>query len=201
MCCSAAYSGELFNVEKKEETKTIGIGLIRPDNFSLYGYKVQKDEYIKLIAKCVETFENRGYEVKLFTNGLVADQQIGLEIQEYIGKSILLERPQSSISLVKEISKFKAVMVSRMHAAIVAYSLDIPAICLSWNNKHFGFMEAAGVKHRAIYPKDFDASFICNVLEDAIEQGWPNKEKEDYRPTAKQSIKDICNLIKRGNAV
>lgn len=202
VCCSAAYAAELFNVKRKEISeldsgkKIIGIGVIREDAFSDYGFSITGEELISFYVKLVDFLEDRGYEVRFFTNGLKRDQLFGDRITEVLGrKDMIIARPEKVEELIDTISQFHAVIVSRMHAAIIAYSFGIPAVCLCWNNKHREFLSYAGVPEWAIYPKDFEPTRVGEILEQSMREGWPKEKMDSYRITALQSVDLIIDDI------
>lgn len=196
VCCSAAYSAEIYNMKKDYSSNTIGSGVIRPDAFEDYGIVISYEKLVDFYKQLIDKLFEIGYEVKLFTNGLTRDYIFGEKIAEASGREdILIERPERIEELLNTISSFKGVIVSRMHAAIIAYSFDIPALCLCWNNKHKEFMKYAGVEERAIYPKNFSADYVVEVLKNAIGSGWPEEQKETYRTTALKSVDEIVSII------
>ena len=203
VCCTAAYAAELFGVngrtEKKDPgsvKKIIGIGVIREDAFNDYGFSVTGDKLLLFYQNLIHSLSDRGYEVKLFTNGLKRDQLFGERVAESLGrKDILLPRPEKIEDLLNMISEFQGLIVSRMHAAIIGYSFDIPAVCLCWNNKHREFLSCAGVPERAIYPDKFDAEYVTGVLDKSMSEGWPKEQREKYRLTALKSVDMIIENI------
>ena len=197
VCCTAAYSATLYGFERDKHSNTIGIGVIRQDAFEDYGYKVSREDLIRFYIDLIHELEDRGHCVKLFTNGLTRDYEFGRTIAEKYGnRDLLVNRPVTVEELLGTISSFKGVIVSRMHAAIIAYSFDIPAVCLCWNNKHLGFMRSAGVPERAIYPENFKALQVADIMESALLTGWPEEQKETYRTTALSSVDEIIARIR-----
>lgn len=195
VCCSAAYIADYYGMTKDSKSNTIGIGVIRPDAFADYGINISEESLIDFYVKTIRKLKDN-YDVKIFTNGLKRDYQFGLKIAGALDDDkLMVERPERIEELLETIASFKAVIVSRMHAAIIAYSFDIPAVCLCWNNKHEAFLKGAGVPERAIYPDRFETNNVITVLEEAIENGWPKKQREVYRKTAIESVNNIISII------
>lgn len=199
VCCSAAFIADYFKMEKDINSNTIGIGVIRPDAFSDYGINLTEETLVNLYKSIINILKKE-YEIKLFTNGLKRDYQFGMKIAQALGdESIMIKRPEQIGELLQTISSFKAVIVSRMHAAIIAYSFDIPAVCLCWNNKHMAFMEGAGATEWAISPDNFNSEYIVSVINDSIKKGWPVEKRLTYRQTAIESMDCIVSMILQDN--
>ncbi|AIY41799.1 Polysaccharide pyruvyl transferase [Collimonas arenae] len=87
-----------------------------------------------------------GYVVKLFTNGAPEDEAFkdalaaGLGMQQIVN----MARASAPAELVANISTCDYIIAHRLHASIVAYALDIPAIGLNWDVKVKSFFELIG---------------------------------------------------------
>ena len=78
-----------------------------------------------------------------------------------------------------------------MHACIIAYSLDIPAIGLCWNDKLKLFGENIGYPQRFIEPENMNEDYALEELKEAIKNNYDKKNKEKFLQTQIQSIQDI----------
>lgn len=187
----AVFAAKFYEFSKKE-SDVIGIGLIRKnifiDNCVDYSGKELCSFYIALINKIQE----EGLKVQLFTNGFAKDLELAEEICEGCNiDSGSIISPKSAIELVQTISSFACVVAGRLHACIIAYSLDIPAIGLCWNDKLKLFGENIGYPQRFIEPENMNEDYALEELKEAIKNNYDKKNKEKFLQTQIQSIKDI----------
>ncbi|MBQ7875931.1 MAG: polysaccharide pyruvyl transferase family protein [Clostridia bacterium] len=194
VACAATMAGELFRIKKDDTSDKIGIGVIRGNVFETYGYSLSEDELINFYVELVGEVEKKGYKAQLFCNGFIKDYELGCKVCERLGKDILLKRPETSEELIEHIAGFKAICVARLHAAITAYSLDIPAVVFSWGTKQKDFMAQAGCAYRAIACSDMDAEYVVKVLCEAIENGWDKDKRTAFTKTGVDSIREILAI-------
>ncbi len=156
------------SLSEKTENKLIGLGIGRSDLFKDYGTNFSAQQAKKLWVGIYKELIKRGYKCVLFTNGLYADYEFAIEILEEIRKigyadAICLEEPRTIQDLIKNISSFKGMIVTRLHASIIGFSFNVPSIGLVWNEKQRMFGENIGYPERFIYPQAFDV-VLCQDL-------------------------------------
>jgi len=106
-----------------------------------YGLKIS--EFFEKLARQATA---AGYLVKLFTNGAPEDEAFkdalaaGLQTRGIVN----VARANTPAQLVANIHGCDYVIAHRLHASIVAYALDIPAIGLNWDVKVKSFFELIG---------------------------------------------------------
>lgn len=137
---SVSLACEVYKQSISTKTNTIGLQLARPELYEDYGvYGFSKDEQIVFWKKIIEKIElETEYDWKLFTNGLHSDYIFCKELLYSLNKNIdkyLVKRPTEVRELVSTISSFKAIIATRLHSNIIAYSVDTPSIGLVWNAK------------------------------------------------------------------
>lgn len=142
----------------------------------------------------VKKVEEKGYVPKLFSNGFIKDYELGEKICERLGKSILLKRAESAEELVGQVSGFKAVCVARLHATIVAYSLDIPAVVFSWGTKQRDFMKNVGCEERAVSMENMNVDYVTELMEKAIKEGWDENVRDGFVKSGVDSIRKILAI-------
>lgn len=191
VCCTAALASQLYGIKKDEASRRIGIGVIREDAFTAYGYDMPPERLLSFYVGLVRTFENMGYEPLLFCNGYIKDYEFGQRIEERLGKKLLLKRPEEPRELVEQIALFKAICAARLHAVITAYSLDVPAVTLSWGTKQRAFMANALCEERAVSVENMTAPYAASLTREAIRYGWNQERRREYMRTAYESIKQI----------
>ena len=130
---TASTYADRLNASK---TQFIGLGVIRGDIFSDYGKEEISHDFLLDFWKSVALLlESKGYQWIIFTNGLDSDERFAAKLLEYIGHGKKLPQPHNDTQLVNNISSFKGIIASRMHADIIAYALGVPAVGLIWNDK------------------------------------------------------------------
>ena len=192
----AVWTAQAYDIQRDAESQVIGLGVARADLFTDYGIDYTKEDLLNLWKSIIDALDNKGVKWKLFTNGTPRDEKFLVELAEYIGKAknleeIAVKKPETPQELVENISKFKGIVACRMHANIVAYSLDIPCVGLVWNDKLTAFAQNVGIAHRFIKPHEFKSDLILNLLEDAIETGYDQQIKEKELSSAYESLKDF----------
>ena len=82
-----------------------------------------------------------------------------------------------------------------MHSAIAAFTLGIPSVILSWNEKVDQLMDVVGYPGRAIKKDQFDPVFIVDVIERSLEEGVDPEKVAAMKAKAKESVDDYIDLI------
>lgn len=191
----AIWVNEAFGIEKKADSEVIGIGIIRPEIYHSNGNDFSEEDVYNMYIGIIQELEKRGYKWKLFGNGMKEDHQFGikllkrleLEPSKYIGA-----RVKSPKALVKKIASFKAVIAARLHANIIATSLQVPSVGLVWNDKMNLFADIIGCQERYIQAeKLLDSKLVVDQVELAIEQGYDLERIEAMKATTVETIKNI----------
>lgn len=187
----AVFSGKAYGIEK-QESRVIGIGLIRSKIFPDNGIAVTKSDLVDLYVGIAKQLLSRHVEFQFFTNGLDSDRELFEEITKRLGStdaSLLV--PHSARHLVEIIASFRGVIASRLHANIIAYSLDIPSVGLVWNDKLTFWGEQIGYPERFITFENFDAEAIVGLLMKSMELGYERDNRERFMQTQLISIDQI----------
>ena len=153
--------------------------------------------------------EKRGFDCKLFGNGALSDQKFLEDLLKYMRISrkdwekVAYRRPVSVEELVDTINSFDGIIAGRLHAAVIAYSYNVPAVELVWNNKQLMFGQAIGFPERFVPAGGSDVRHLVDLMERAIREGYNNEGREEYcRTTAnfmKTFIKKYINWPKPRN--
>jgi len=196
----AVWANEVYGIEKDINSEIIGIGLIRGKIFEANEIKYSEEDLLKLYANILEELEIRKLPYKLFINGSNLDYDFAVKFCRYINKEYLINElliPNTAEELIKIISGFKGIIAARLHACIVAYSLNVPAIGLVWNDKLSLFGSQIGYRERFIETKNFNAKKIVDKLKTALQQGYDTKAMTNYKITIKDSVKEILQIVKQ----
>ncbi|MDE6021550.1 MAG: polysaccharide pyruvyl transferase family protein [Ruminococcus sp.] len=194
---AAVWSSEAYGIPAMENRTKIGIGLIRGN--SLLGYNVAFDEesWIKLFCNIARELEKRGYEYEFFCNGYKNDYALGKKIVARLGidSSALVDCPTQPDVLLRTISQYRALITCRMHSAIAAYSMGIPTVILSWNDKVDKFMRFIGYPKRAVRVENFKADYIVDLMENAAQEGFEPEQYNRIRASAVESVDDYVDFL------
>lgn len=133
---TAILTDELILKDSTAETRQIvGIGLIRPDIFTVYKSSYNKDTLLGFYIHIIQRLKIEHINYEFFTNGLDIDSKLLSLIEEYFGEKFPVRQAHNISELVNIISGYKALVVLRMLAAIICYSLRKPCAAFSWNKK------------------------------------------------------------------
>ena len=191
------WSSETFHIQKDPATTLVGIGIITYKRFAEFKKGISHDQYNQTIIEVITQLEAEGHQWKMFTNGLEADYENAVEICNSIHRSPeeCVAVPKTPYELVKIISGFKGIITSRLHSCIIAYSLEIPYIALSWNNKLDYFSEAIGYTERTVNKENFSADQILKRYKKAVIEGYDKNKRDKYRETDSLYFRKYLELI------
>ncbi len=146
---SGIWASEAFGISKKE-SNTIGIGTISVEAYRsviLEDSRAESVTYEVLFdfwKSIIDELEKQNISWKMFTNGGAKDCQIAFSFLKTNGYSVeehLVPPAENSRELIEQISQFKVVVAHRLHALIIASSLNIPVIPVAWSNKVVKFSQ------------------------------------------------------------
>jgi len=191
------WSSEAFDIKKDAEANLIGIGIITYKRFAEFKKGVSHEQYNQTVINIIKQLEAKGQRWIMFTNGLEVDYANAVEICDILNRKPeeCVVVPHNPYELVKIVSTFKGIITSRLHSCIVAYSLGIPYIALSWNNKLNYFSDAIGYPERTVSHEDFSADQILARYTKAENVGYDESKRISYKDTAREYIKKYLSLI------
>lgn len=191
----AVWASEIYGITKDSRSEIIGIGVIRSKIFIDNGIEYSESKVIDLYVGIAKELINRGEKIELFTNGVDADnitaQKVKILLQQD-GIDVKLCVPNNDRELLQIISSYKAIIASRMHACIIAYSLLVPAVGLVWNDKLLLFGRNINAEENFITNEKFN--LVSNIVEQlyrAIEKGYDQDVRQVFRDSIRQSIRTI----------
>lgn len=156
-----ALNAKPYLVDKKIIGKPIiGLGVI-------YCEEIDNEKQIWFWMKIIDELNIRDIKWQLFCNGNKADYKI-MEIiaeRKRINKNIYLQdKPKTAEDLVNNIATFKKIISFRLHSHIIAASLDIPSIGISWEKKVQQFFNNIQLSNRCV-TINTPVKDIINLLE------------------------------------
>ncbi len=193
------WSGETYQINKDENSKIVGFGLITPYRFREYGVDLSETELISLWIKIVAELEQRGYKWRLFSNGQYTDQEFGERLLKKMGLPVneeyIVSRPRHPRELVQTVSQFMGIITHRLHSTIIAYSLGIPFIALSWNPKVNYFAERIDCEKWVFGSENFDARVIVDQFEKAIKNGYDPAIRMRFKEETDCFMNQVAKLL------
>jgi polysaccharide pyruvyl transferase WcaK-like protein len=171
----AIWVKEVYKIKKKNND-TVGLGVMYVNN-------MKKDDLIQFWKQIVQQLDKKGIKWSFFCNGDERDYQLMLDILNTFGisekekKERLTKRSTTPEELIELISSFKSIISFRLHSHIIAYSLDIPAVALVWDEKLRFFYRGIGLENRCKTINDHYLDII-EELSDAHKIGYDNNLRE-----------------------
>lgn len=167
---SAVFANEVYGIEKKTDSKTVGIGVIRGAIFQDNEVDFTEEQELDFLEKCIIKLKERQIAWKLFCNGLPQDYEFVLKLTERLGETEdkICPVPNDGRDLVRLISGFGSVLAFRLHACIISYSLDIPCVGMVWNRKVKMFYDIIGQPQQAVALEDIDADSVVNKVTERL---------------------------------
>jgi Uncharacterized conserved protein len=192
----AIWTNETYGIEKKK-SKIIGIGLIRAEIFKDNGLDFERSQVINMYENIIHELEFRGYQWRFFTNGMKSDYTFGVKLLKKMKRNpevFLGDIIKNKAELVTNIAGFHAIIAARMHANIIAASLGIPTIGLTWNEKMNYFGESINKMHRFMSIDNLlNSKLIVDKLEHAIIEGY---DLGHINRMKAETFETIVNIVK-----
>lgn len=190
----ALWSAKAYGFDKTNiaQNKIIGVNLIRPGIFSSYKEEsFSAAQMTQLYKEIIEELEDRGYDWRLYDNGMDVDHKYGLSLVEKFNfpKEKLLPQPKNAEEYLQMISQFRAVFGARLHACITAVSMGIPVSGMLWDNKLKFFSETMGISQFFSPAAELKGNLVVEKLEAAIKFDFDLKNKEEYMNKTRECIK------------
>lgn len=154
----ALWVSEAYGITKTT-SDVIGLGIIRRSD-PVFNTK-QKELYKQIIT----TLNKSNTKWQLFCNGEVADQNFALELLQEMGLSPdhVAPRPLIPEQLVKLIASYQAIISFRLHSHIIATSLGIPGIGMTWDKKVNFFFSSFGCEDRCFSVNSSAAEILSKL--------------------------------------
>lgn len=194
---AAFWMKETYGFENNPDRKKVGIGIIRGTALTGYNVKFKSEDWVDLFSGIALELEKRGYEYEFFTNGLRGDIVIGQQILMNLGLPVskLVERPTKDVELYSTINQYAGIITCRMHSSIAAFTLGIPSVILSWNDKVNKLMEHIGYADRAVNLEHFDPVYIVDLFQKAMDEGVDPDKVQVMKDKAHRSVDGYIDLI------
>lgn len=195
----AVWCAETYGISS-DYTKTpcIGLGVAHPSEMKMMAEKPE-DFSENIIAEfwfgLVEALVQKGHHVALFTNGSEEDSHFLSKVQEILRQNGLskmvkfMPRARTPFQLVEQIAQFRAVVAHRLHANIVAFSLEVPSVGLIWDNKVRAFYKLINRDNWIVDSRELNVANVLEKINSAIEAGIDRQAVFELREKAFSSVK------------
>lgn len=201
----AVWAKEVFSENLKEDKeikeKNIGLGIARGEIFETNGLQFSKDQAKSLYVSIVKILQQEGFNVQLFTNGLKKDNDFADEIfteLESTGISISnVIKPKKIEDLMITINSFEAIVATRLHACIIAYTLNIPAVGIVWNDKFVLWGKKIGSPENFIKQSEWNPKSILAHLNKARNSSYNEEYRQNLKESISNDIKEIVNTMRK----
>lgn len=186
---TAIIANKFYNITSPSKTK-LGVGIMLS---SLHPVKKQINFWKNLLNALKDT----NIEFKVFTNGSIKDQKFAKYLIKEVGldsEVYLLEKPCTPDELINTINSFESILSMRLHSLIIAYSLNIPAISISWDEKVDAFFRKIN-RENLCYKLFDDSLLIIDDLEHKITKGYDDDIKKNIISVIENNLNNISKKI------
>ncbi len=198
VCDPALWTRECYRISAEEGSRTVGLGVIRPEIFKDYMYYVNQEFLADMYFALAKSLCEEGYQVEFFCNGLdkdaayikmIMNRYPSLQEKYHVKASV----PETTRELVETIARYDRILAVRLHASIIATTLGVPNLNLVWNTKQILFGEQIGLAENYITKEQFDDRILFDRL---INLKKP-KIKEEYKNSVLTGLESaILNVLK-----
>lgn len=194
---TAVWCDEIFHVKSNDTSCTIGVGVIEPARFVQYEQGITEEFYENWIFELLQLMDENHMEWMLFTNGHKGDYEFALKTMKRmnLSKDRLIIRPKDYRELIGTINSFKIVVASRLHACIIAYSLNKLIIGIDWNDKLMFFGKDIELSKNFFKPSEKTPAEAINLIEAAMSFQYDPKLRNEYRESVLKSIEQSLEFI------
>lgn len=186
----------------------IGVNIIDYEKVNAYhaGKKRFKtrEEYIHLFIDLISLIKSAGYEVEVFTNGEKQDIRFAKVILEQTQQKndmtfSLAPTPTSPSILMGNISRYKYVIATRLHASILAASHHTPLIGLVWDDKVRAFYKSIGLESFCFDLSDTSSDKIFEGLIRMMTHEFPIDAVSFHKNEVVRAMNEIISLFKESS--
>ena len=173
----AVFTSKIFEdfvtSDPPETKKKIGIFILRANGFTDNKVNFSRDDAAALWKRLMRELENKNFNYELITSGHFGDEAfLDYLIRKHNVKSNkCVFNINSPEQLIRKIASYDAVVSTRLHPSIIAYSLNVPSVGIVWNSKVTHFYDSIGYGDRVIHVNGIPPGKIVEKVEQAIAQG------------------------------
>ncbi len=203
----AVFASQAYQIKRNPESNLIGLNISAPKVF------------IRQSTACSNPFSNRKLkrfwlelihllmggdrQVVLFTNGAPDDHDFAADIISTCSlksgskRPYLLEKAHKPRELVAQVSQLQAVIAHRLHANIIAYSLGIPSVGLTWDRKVAEFGKSTGRSKYYLSPECQNPVMVRRCLDQAVNDGIAQWNSAASRSAAVRQLQNMLQTAQK----
>jgi polysaccharide pyruvyl transferase WcaK-like protein len=141
----ALCADDVYGVTRASEATFIGLGIMAP--LSSYpgtdpgvADRLSEDRLMRFWRELITLLHGATHPVALFTTGDLHDHAFATRIYGSLADDLrdrirLVPQPARPADLVATIAGFRVILAQRLHAHIIAYSLQVPSVGIIWDSK------------------------------------------------------------------
>lgn len=198
------FISEVHKTSLSQTKRTlVGLGIIDVAKINAYNPNrrpLSLEEMIDFwLALCVY-LHHKGMACEIFTNGSIPDQRFAAQLAQAAEEKLsfacpLAKRPLSPRELALGISRYRAIVASRLHANIIASSYRIPTVGLIWDEKVKSFFQQTDRQDFALSIDEWHPEEVYRRLVLALERGIEQEELKHWQDSALQNAKIILEKM------
>lgn len=188
-----------YGIHHDMQSRTTGLGI-------MYAPTISRSKMIHFWQELIIHLSREKISWQLFTNGYPSDEEFAEELLKQLpeecfnsGKNrcdYLLPAPETPRDMVAQISSFQSIISMRLHSHIVAASLGIPSIAITWDAKLGEFFRMLGYPERCL-SVHVPASRVAAAMDQAIKDGINSETVTMLRDEADKSLIAAIRKVQR----
>lgn len=197
---TAVWCDACYKIKRNEKAQVVGINVI--SEASLIPYYKESIDPIETYVTIYRIIRSMGYECKFFTNGVPRDM---LTVKEILKRLDLRAEDEvlyplhtmKGKSFVKLLSSMSFIVSSRLHTSICSYSLKIPTVAFSWDDKIQTFYGHIGCPERCLDVTllQSDPTYLSTLISKAIAEGYDEQLYTANRNSVANSLDSIISKL------
>ena len=192
----AFWIPETYHVKRNKNADTIGINVIAPDRFRVYGGTLQPSDIKAAYLIMLDRLTEHGFSWQLFTNGMQDDNVYAFELSKHYNLTEQgIHIPKSDTELVNMEANYRAIFGARLHSMICAYLLGVPVAGFIWDEKIIHFAEMARLKELFLEESTVTGDAMFEVLMKALQREDDAENRHYWKNTTKNTIYEFLSSI------
>lgn len=180
----------------------VGIGVSDAEEIALHSdtHSLKQDQLLMRFCDIILGLAKNGERIQIFSNGAVRDHVFAdlvfnsdrLSELRKEGTLSLCEKPKTGEELASQIAQCKSILAYRLHACIVAWSLQIPFTGIRWDKKLDSFANSVNLSGNIVEIQD-DSAQIVNLIRQTSQTGYDPIEHARIQAEVRDQIRHIIS--------
>lgn len=202
----ALWAAEAYGLSREADADSVGIAVMDPKFMRPHlraAGRADDDTWSRFWRDVVRHLLAKGRRVELLTNGAAEDEIFADRIVRGIGEPRLhrIPRPVRSEELVATIARQSALVCTRLHAGIIAYSLGVPTVAVRWDEKVPSFARATGREEFCFDPDGgLDPTVLLQLLQSSLKEGVDCERRSDIKDSCISATRSMVQLLAAATA-